>query len=49
MRIAQSLPWQVDDHFKPYTYIEHLIVLAKNANEPSILALMENLERQIGT
>ena len=49
MRMAQSLPWQVDAEFEPYTYTEHLVVLAKNINEPSILALIENLERQIGS
>jgi len=48
MRMSQSLPWHVDDRFKPYNYIEHLVVLKKNANEPSIVALMDNLERQIG-
>ena len=48
MRMAQPMPWQVDNYFEPYPYIEHLVFLAKNANEPSILALMEHLERQIG-
>ena len=48
MRMAQEMPWEVDDHFEPYPYIEHLVVLAKHANEPSILALMKDLEQQIG-
>ena len=49
MRMAHSLPWEVDDQFEPYNYTEHLVVLAKNINEPSILALIEKLERQIGS
>ena len=47
MRMAHSLPWQVNNEFDPYTYTENLVVLAKNGNEPSILVLMESLKRQI--
>ena len=48
MRLAHPLPWQVNEHFEPYTYTENLVVLKKNANEPAIVALMESLEQQIG-
>ncbi|WP_136989229.1 hypothetical protein [Synechococcus sp. UW140] len=48
MRIAQPLPWQVDQNFEPYTYTEHLVVLAQHANEPAVLALLESLQQQIG-
>jgi hypothetical protein len=48
MRVAQPLPWQVDHNFEPYTYTEHLVVLAQHANEPAVLALIESLQQQIG-
>ena len=48
MRAAQPLPWQVDEHFEPYNYTENLVVLAKHANEPAVLALLESLQQQIG-
>ena len=48
MRAAQPLPWQVDHNFEPYTYTEHLVVLAQHANEPAVLALLESLQQQIG-
>ena len=48
MRMAQPLPCQVDQHFEPFTYTEHLVVLAQHANEPAILALLESLQQQIG-
>ena len=48
MRAAQPLPWQVDQNFEPYTYTEHLVVLAQHANEPAVLALGESLQQQIG-
>ena len=47
MRMAQSLPWQVNNEFDPYTYTESLVILAKNATKASILALIESLKRQI--
>ena len=48
MRAAQPLPWQVDQNFEPYTYTEHLVVLAQHANEPAVLALLESLQQQLG-
>ena len=48
MRVAQPLPWQVDQNFEPYTYTEHLVILAQHANEPAVLALLESLQQQIG-
>ena len=48
MRSAQPLPWQVNQNFEPYTYTEHLVVLAQHANEPAVLALIESLQQQIG-
>lgn len=48
MRAAQPLAWQVDQNFEPYTYTEHLVVLAQHANEPAVLALGESLQQQIG-
>ena len=45
--MAQSLPWQVNNEFDPYTYTESLVILAKNATKASILALIESLKRQI--
>jgi hypothetical protein len=48
MRAAQPLPWQVDQNFEPYTYTEHLVVLAQHSNEPAVLALGESLQQQIG-
>ena len=48
MRSAQTLPWQVNKNFEPYTYTEHLVVLAQHANEPAVLALIESLQQQIG-
>ena len=48
MRVAQQLPWLVDHNFEPYTYTEHLVVLAQHANEPAVLALLESLQQQIG-
>ena len=48
MRVAQPLPWLVDQNFEPYIYTEHLVVLAQHANEPAMLALIESLQQQIG-
>ena len=48
MRMAQPMACQVYEDFEPYTYTEHLIVLAKHANEPAIQALIESLQKQIG-
>lgn len=48
MRSAQPLSWQVNQNFEPYTYTEHLVVLAQHANEPAVLALIESLQQQIG-
>ena len=48
MRAAQPLPWQVDQNFEPYTYTEHLVVMAQHANEPAVLALLESLQQQLG-
>ena len=48
MRMAQPLPCQVEPHFEPYPYTEHLVVLAQHANEPAVLTLIESLEHQIG-
>ena len=48
MRVAQPLPWLVDHNFEPYTYTEHLVVLAQHANEPAVLTLLESLQQQIG-
>ena len=48
MRMAQPMAFQVYEDFEPYTYTEHLIVLAKHANEPAIQALIESLQKQIG-
>ena len=48
MRAAQPLPWQVDQNFEPYTYTEHLVVLAQHANEPAVMALLESLQQQLG-
>ena len=48
MRIAQPMASQVYEDFEPYTYTEHLIVLAQHANEPAIQALIESLKPQIG-
>ena len=48
MRMAQPQDCQVYEHFEPYTYTESLIVLAQNANESAILALIETLQQQIG-
>ena len=48
MRMAQAMPWHVEQDFEPYTYTEHLVVLTQHANEPAMLALLESLEQQIG-
>ena len=48
MRSAQPLPWHINQNFEPYTYTEHLVVLAQHANEPAVLALIESLQQQIG-
>ena len=48
MRMAQSMPWHVEQDFEPYTYTENLVVLAQHASEPAVLGLLENLEQQIG-
>ncbi len=48
MRTAQPIANKVHEHFEPYTYTEHLILLAQHTNEPAIQALIENLQQQIG-
>ena len=48
MRMAQPMAYKVYEDFEPYNYTEHLIVLARHANEPAILALIESLQQQIG-
>ena len=48
MRDAQPFAYKVYEHFEPYTYTEHLIVLEQHTNEPAILDLIESLQQQIG-
>ena len=48
MRMAQPLPGLKLPHFEPYSYTEHLVLLAQHANEPAMLTLIESLEHQIG-
>ena len=48
MRMAQPLHCQVHQDFEPFTYTEHLVILAQHINEPAILALLESLQKQIG-
>ena len=48
MRVAQPFAYKVCEHFEPYTYTEHLIVLEQHTNEPAILDLIESLQQQIG-
>ena len=48
MRMAQPMHCQVYQDFDPFTYTEHLVILAQHANEPAILALVERLQEQIG-
>ena len=48
MRMAQPLHCQVHQDFEPFTYTEHLVILAQHINEPAILALLESLQQQIG-
>ncbi len=48
MRMAQPMAYKVYEDFEPFNYTEHLIVLARHANEPPILALIESLKQQIG-
>ena len=46
--MAQPMHCQVHQDFDPFTYTEHLVILAQHAKESAILALVESLHQQIG-